>query len=569
MRRLLACPLAAAFLVAPLASAQGPVSPSAVTPLMPGVTYQQYSELTSHGPVAYSVITAPPPTGLETIAPVLGEGTITGPRETVTQLEESVDSIETVAGVNGDFFNLSGANSTPSGIVMSGGALVRVPTPARSSIGFDANGAMHVGRISFTGTWQGTGQRRPLAGVNQQPHGSQTVLFTPAWGAATPSLPNDSYAVLEPFPAAAVDTDLNATVSAVGSGSAAIPSDGAVLVSNGSEAAKLQAEAPQGTSTTVRLVLPDSWSSIVSALGGGPQLVKGGKPVFSTGENFSTVDLTSRQPRAAVGQLSDGRVILVTVDGGRPGYSVGMTNYELAETMAKLGAVTAAGLQFGRYVTSAFQGQVLNRLSQARQAPVKEALIVGYVGVYLPPPSLPVVGKTDAAGGERLSYRITSPSTVTANVVAPDGTVQQVDSGPRQPGTYTFTWNAFDTEGTWHWSVQATDDQNRTSTADETFVYDLTLSELTVPKTVSRGAGLGVAFTLARPASVTLAIESLNGTPVETLPAQSLPAGAQTLTWDGTTSTGASAPLGAYVATVTETSSIGTASYAGQFTLTR
>ena len=43
-----------------------------------------------------------------------------------------------------------------------------------------------------------------------------------------------------------------------------------------------------------------------------------------------------------------------------------MTNYELAQTMAGLGAVTAAGLQYGRFVTAAFDGQLLDRPSQGR-----------------------------------------------------------------------------------------------------------------------------------------------------------------------------------------------------------
>src|SRR5262249_56335926 len=99
-----------------------------------------------------------------------------------------------------------------------------------SSIGFDANGSMHVGRISFSGTWKGTGQRRPLDGVNQQPRGGQVILFTPAWGASTPDLAAAAYAVLQPFPAAGIGTDLNASVSAAGTGQVAIPPDGAVLV---------------------------------------------------------------------------------------------------------------------------------------------------------------------------------------------------------------------------------------------------------------------------------------------------------------------------------------------------
>ena len=120
-----------------------------------------------------------------------------------------------------------------------------------------------------------------------------------------------------------------------------------MLVATGAAAAKLPEEAPADSQVTVRLILPPSWGSVVSAVGGGPLLVRGSKVVFHTSENFLAADLTARDARAAVGQLADGRVILVAVDGGRPGYSVGMTTYELAQTMARLGAVDAAGLQFG------------------------------------------------------------------------------------------------------------------------------------------------------------------------------------------------------------------------------
>src|SRR5579864_7185666 len=150
MRIVSAFALACGALLVPLASAQAPLQ------LMTGVSFEQYTELTSHGPVSYSVISAPAPTGLTAIEPVLGAGTISGPRETLTQLEESVTAIETVAGVNGDFF--SGTPSAPAGIVLAGGVLERAPLATRSSIGFDASGTMHVGRISFNGTWRGSGQ---------------------------------------------------------------------------------------------------------------------------------------------------------------------------------------------------------------------------------------------------------------------------------------------------------------------------------------------------------------------------------------------------------------------------
>ena len=198
-----------------------PIAAAETTPLVPGVTWEQHVELTPHGPVAYTVITTPAPVGLTTIGPVLGGGTITGPRQSIAQLEESVSGNGIAGGVNGDFF--SGTNAIPSGIVMIGGRLEHTPTPAHSSIGFDANGAMHVGRISFSGTWQGSGQRRPLTGVNQRPHGAQTVLFTPAWGPATPDLPNAAEVVLDPFPPATVGADLSASVSSAVTGPTPIP----------------------------------------------------------------------------------------------------------------------------------------------------------------------------------------------------------------------------------------------------------------------------------------------------------------------------------------------------------
>ena len=108
---------------------------------------------------------------------------------------------------------------------------------------------MHVGRISFAGTWKGTGQRRPLAGINQKPKANQVVLFTPAWGASTRPTsrtprPSCSSRSRPPAP----NTDLTAPVTSIpDGGSTAIPADGAVLVATGSAAAKLQAEAPVDT----------------------------------------------------------------------------------------------------------------------------------------------------------------------------------------------------------------------------------------------------------------------------------------------------------------------------------
>jgi hypothetical protein len=555
--------LAAVLLVAFAAAAGGAEAP--VTQLMPDVTFQRLVQLTPHGPVVVDVITAPRPGGLYTLAPVLAGGLVGGGREPLTEIEHDASATATVAGINGD---LTTAKGLPSGIVLQNGTLVHSAASGRSSIGVDSGGTLHVKRFGFVGTWKGSGQRRPLAGVNQPPKSGQVVLFTPAWGATTPFVAGSTEAVLDPFPSTAVDADLTAPVTSQASGGGTpIPPDGAVLMSVGSP--PLTAEAAEGQSVTVRLILPSDWTGVVTAVGGGPVLVKNGKPVFHTGEDFDAAALATRDARAAVGQLADGRIVLVAVDGGQPGYSAGVSSFELARTMAGLGAVTAAALNYGATVSAAFDGQLLDRPRTAGGGKVKEALLVQYAGVYAPPPSVPALDKGDVAAGEQLAYRIVRPSTVTATVIAPDGAQQTVDSGSRQPGTYSFTWPAVDAEGTWHWRVSATDDLGRQSQVDETFTYDLTLSALTLsPRRPSTAAaGVTASFRLSRPATAALDIETRNGTVVRSLPAQDLPAGAASLRWDGTLDGAAKAPPGSYVAHVTATSAIGQMALAAPFTL--
>jgi hypothetical protein len=332
------------------------------------VTYETQVQFTPHGAVVIHVLTAPRPgdqNGLYQLAPVLAKGTVLGGKQRVTQLEKDVSNQMTVAGINGDLFNAT--DGQPAGIFMQGGLLLHPPLSTRSSIGVDAAGALHVDRVKFFGTWRGTGQRRPLNGLNEVPKAGEVILFTPAFGARTPVVPGAAAVVLQPFPAAAPNADLTATVTATAvGGGTPIPTDGAVIMAAGTTlAAALQAEAPVGTPLTTRLILQPAWTGVTSALGGGPVLVKAGKPVFRSLEDFTNDQVSQRDPRAGVGQLADGRIILVGVDGGQPGYSVGLTSFELAQTLARLGAVTASGVDSGGSVTVAFDGQLLNRPSDA------------------------------------------------------------------------------------------------------------------------------------------------------------------------------------------------------------
>jgi hypothetical protein len=538
--------------------------------LMPGVTYEQTVEFTPSGVVVLHVITAPRPgsaNGLYQLVPVLAGNTISGGLAPLTRIEHDVSSSATVAGIDGGFFGAK--DGQPTGAFVSGGTLAHAPAADRSSIGVDAAGTLLVDRVKLFGTWQGSGQRRTVSAVNKEPARGQVSLFTPAYGSTVPVVAGSVEVVLDSFPQTAPNTDLRAAVTEVGSGGGeAIPAGGAILQAAGAAAAKLQAEAPAGTRVTVRLGLQPEWTGVVSALGGGPVLVRDAKPVFDSDEDFTSAQVSGRDARAAVGQLADGRILLVAVDGGRLGYSAGLTNFELAQALVGLGAVTAAAVQPGAAAAAAFDGTLLSRPSTGREQQVKEALLVEYQGVYAPDLPLQLLNGEPARATQTLVYRLVRPSVVTAELVAPDGTTRVLQSGVQEPpGSYAQTFSNFDEEGTWHWNVTATDDLQRVSTADRTFRYDRTLTGLTAPRSARGSVRIG--FTLARPASVRLVIETKAGVVARSLAAQSLPPGAQSLVWDGKLPLGTPAFAGSYVAHLYVTSSVGTSDLSTPFAFRR
>ena len=172
-------------------------------------------------------------------------------------------------------------------------------------------------------------------------------------------------------------------------------------------------------------------------------IVRNGKAVWTAGEDFLPTQLGPRNPRTAVGQRRDGKIILLAVDGRRRGYSVGMTNWELAQAMVRLGAVTASALDAGGSTTMAFDGKLLNRPSDpGGERPVAETLAVLYCGVYAPAPALAVVSPNGDGVAERqqLSYKVVRTSTVTASLIGPGGATAFTDTGTREPGSYSFAW---------------------------------------------------------------------------------------------------------------------------------
>jgi flagellar hook assembly protein FlgD len=542
--------------------------------LMPGVTYQRQVQFTSRGPVVLDVVTAPKPDGsLYTLGPALAHGVLFG-TEPLTGIEKDASAAATVVGVNGDFFTGSGP---PTGIVMRSGALDAAPISSRSSLVIAPDGTLTVAPVAFDGTWRGTGQRRQLD-LNDRPVAGHTTLYTPAWGAATPS---ETAGVVVDVIGSLPPLQPNAVASGVvteqdGTGGIPIPPGGAVLVSRGAQAPHLSAEAPPGQTIEIRPTLTPNLNGKLAAIGGGPLLVSAGKAVFRANESFDDAVLNSRGARSAVGQLADGRILLVAAEGGGSAYSAGMTNYELANAMVNLGAVTAMGLGSGTPAGMAFDGTLLTRPSTKAEPPVGDALLLSYTGVYAAPPSSDVVSPNGDGfdDTETFSYKLIAPSQVTATLSGPGGALITLAQDAEQPGVHTVTWNGQpNTEGQWKFVVSGTAAGGATTTAERDVLLDNTLGALQVsPPSGHIAAGstaVTAAFQLAHAATVSATIETRTGIVLATLVNKRLQPGAQSLPWNGRLWTGSLAFTGAYQVHVVATNSIGTVSLVAPFVARR
>ena len=546
--------------------------------LIPGLTYTRQVLFTPHGPVAIHVLVAPRPGGLWELHPVLSDLAISG-RQRLTAIERQASASATVAGINGDY---SSADGRPAGLLMQNRVVQSVPDSGRSSIGIEPDGTLDIRHAAWNAFWQGRGQRRPLTGLNEPANQGGITLYTPAWGAATPPAAGATEAVIYPLPAVTPGADLTGpVVQFTQGGNTPIPAGGGVLSATGGSAQKLAAEAPPGTRILIRYVLSSGWNDDVDALGGGPLLVRNGRAIFRAFEDFSATVLAPRTARTAVGQRRNGSIVLVAVDGARGGYSVGLTNYELAQEMVRLGCVTGSGLEPGNSTTMAFDGQLLNRPSDpSGERAISDALLVSYTGVYAPTPSEPVLSPNGDGVGDRelLSYKVVRPSTVTAKIVGADGVPRFTQSGPQAPGTYKFTWTgtkadgSVDIEGKWHWLVTASDDLGRQSSVDQPFWLNNTLGNLRAPRTVRvRGGRRPVVarFTLTHSAKVTTRIESTNGVVVEKLGTGTVKAGTASVRWDGRDRRGNLVYGGRYVVRVRAQNSFGPTELTQMFTAHR
>ncbi len=398
------------------------------------------------------------------------------------------------------------------------------------------------------------------------------VLLTPAFGPRAPVIQGSAEIVLQTFPPTTPNVDLSAVVTAVGAnGGEPIPPGGAIIQAAGSLAAKLQAEAPVGTRIAARLILQPGWTTVVAALGGGPVLVRNSVPVFRSLEDFTNDQIAARSPRAGVGQLADGRVILVAVDGDQPGYSVGLTSFELAQTMAGLGAVTAAAVESGPGRDARVRRAAAEPAERCRRRACRQGGAARAVLRRLRTAAAAAALLTGEAGKtqEQLSYKIVRPSQVTAQLIGPDGRPRVLEAGVQHvPGSYSFTYSDVRRRG--DVALERHRDRRPEACVDDRpdvpVRHDAPWSQRPEarPRDRSRSGSRCRALRACGCGSRRRPVSSCaRCRPV------SLPAGAQAVVWDGRLPHGSRAYGGSYVAHVFVTSSVGTSEFFAPFSFRR
>jgi uncharacterized protein YigE (DUF2233 family) len=310
--------------------------------LAPGVTMTKIT--LSSGPVRIRVLTIDPRKAAMVTSTLAGQ--TFGQLATVSSMGQAHGA---VAAVNGDYGVWPARpihSFTHNGSLYDTGSLDSAfAVSADETHAFAARVSPHV-----VGAIAGSGSAFTVDTWNAgKPSSGQVAGYTPVGGSVSPPPSSGCFARLVPsggmsWGTGHVGITRQYTVDAMACQSSRLAMNGDVLLVStrtGTGATTVQSLVP-GTGVALTWTM-GTWSDIASSVGGGPPLVAGGTIVAPKGCG----SLCSLNPRTGVGVTATGRILLVTVDGRNPGWSIGMTLSDFAAEMKQLGAVNAINLDGG------------------------------------------------------------------------------------------------------------------------------------------------------------------------------------------------------------------------------
>ncbi|MGF0173317.1 phosphodiester glycosidase family protein [Streptomyces sp. Marseille-Q5077] len=340
---------------APAGAAQG-------TPVAPGVSYDEFDIAAAKGTAHAHVLTVDlrnPRVRLDLLHP--------GAVAARATLSEQATAQGAVAGVNGDFFNISeaqhpgvqatGASVGPAvargtalkGAVPNGqrfGPALPPGTSTEDVFGLGVDRRARLDGLSLDGSIRTPEGRLPLRGFNQYalPVGS-IGAFTAKWGSVSRVRATCGTDTDRAAPCSTVTYEVTVRRGRVVStadrpGSGPIAPDTTVLVGREAGAQQLR-KFFAGERVTVRHRLVASKSRVPF------RFALGGYPVLDDGQPLPGLDNRASAVRTAVGIADNGRRLLLLSLDGAPEYRTGLTIAEVASVMRDLGSADAFSLDGG------------------------------------------------------------------------------------------------------------------------------------------------------------------------------------------------------------------------------
>ncbi|MGY4964816.1 phosphodiester glycosidase family protein [Streptomyces albidocamelliae] len=330
--------------------------------IAPGVTYRQFDVDTAAGTAHAHLLTvdlANPHVGVDLLYP----GAVAA-RSTVSRL---ADSAGAVAGINGDFFNITEtqhpgveATGAPVGPAVAAGQALKAAVPkgqrfgpalppgtnTQEVLGVGTDRRARLDRLALVGSVTTPDGRLPLKGLNQYalPQGS-VGAFTAKWGGVSRQR---AVCGTDSERAAPCSDDTyevtvrgGRVVAASGTPGSGTIAAGTTVLLGREEGARQLRKLSVGDPVTVE-------HSLTAATSGVPYAFAiGGFPVLRAGKPLSGLDDGTSAVRTVVGFKGGGQQLLILVLDGAARYRTGMTVAEEAEAMRTLGASDALNLDGG------------------------------------------------------------------------------------------------------------------------------------------------------------------------------------------------------------------------------
>ncbi|MGW5368614.1 phosphodiester glycosidase family protein [Streptomyces sp. NPDC004009] len=353
--------LAGAALAGAAPAAAGPAGGRGVR-IAPGVVYREFDITAAAGRTRAHLLTVDlgdPHVRVDLLHP----GAVAA-RATVSRL---ADSAGAVAGVNGDFFDISetqhpGVEATGASVgpAVAGGRVLKAAVPTgqrfgpplppgattRDVLGVGADRRARLDRLSLTGSVTTPHGRLPLGGLDQYALPQNSVgAFTSRWGAASRKRAVCGTDTDRAAPCSTETYEVavrrGRVVGAAGTpGRGPIPAGTTVLVGRERGARELRGLTVGDAVTVTR--------GLVAARAGVPYaFAVGGYPVLRHGRPLAGLDDRSSAVRTVAGLRGGGRQLLLLALDGADDSRTGMTIAEEAAAMRGLGASDAFNLDGG------------------------------------------------------------------------------------------------------------------------------------------------------------------------------------------------------------------------------